>query len=372
MLNRDVHDGLVGRLYASALGEAPWSETLAQFSAAFGTSASLIQMHDAEKKIVGFVAYPFTTRFATDFYASEIYRDDPRFAYFLGVRPGSIYYDGILYDIDEMSRDPRVRACNDAVSANYSLGAVIDLPRGATVYLSLLSTEAEGHACEAAIESFRRLAPHMRQAISLAQLVDQQAATQTALLEALARRADGIVLIGCDGTPVFVNEAARAVLTAGDGLVFSCGQFATLRGPETRRLQRLVCGAIARGAASETSPGGDMLVTRPSGRRPYVLRVMRAPATERFLSSGGFAAAIHIYDLAATPAPPPALLVAAFGFSGRETDLALGLARCANLAGAAAQAGMAVNTARNHLQGIFRKTGTASQAEAVQLLSRLA
>jgi DNA-binding CsgD family transcriptional regulator len=46
--------------------------------------------------------------------------------------------------------------------------------------------------------------------------------------------------------------------------------------------------------------------------------------------------------------------------------------RCANLAGAAAQAGMALNTARNHLQGIFRKSGTASQAEAVLLFSRLA
>ena len=46
------------------------------------------------------------------------------------------------------------------------------------------------------------------------------------------------------------------------------------------------------------------------------------------------------------------------------------LVRCASLA-AAANAGMALNTARNHLQSIFRKCGATSQTEAVQLFSRL-
>ncbi len=60
-----------------------------------------------------------------------------------------------------------------------------------------------------------------------------------------------------------------------------------------------------------------------------------------------------------------------FGLTDREADLAVELARCASLAQAAANCGMAGNTARNHLQSIFRKSGASSQAEAVQLFARI-
>lgn len=372
MLNRDDHDGLVGRLYAAALGDVPWRDTIACLAGAFGTSASLVQMHDSERRMVGFAAHPFTTEFATDFYASEIYRSDPRFAHFLRVRPGSIYYDHALYDVEAMNRDPRVRACNDVVRTNYSLGAVVDLPGGAMAYLTLLSTEAEGHASQAAIRSFQRLAAHMRQAVSLGQVVEQRAATQAALLDALARRADGVILLDRSGAPSFLNDTARAVLAAGDGLAFAGGAFVTRRGPETRRLQQLIGDAIALVPPSESRPGGEMLVTRADGRRPYVVRVMPAPKTERFLSGLCVACVIHLHDLAAVRVPSASLLCAAFGLTEREAELAIELVRCAGLAGAAENAGMALNTARNHMQAIFRKSGTASQAEAVQLFSRLA
>lgn len=56
-----------------------------------------------------------------------------------------------------------------------------------------------------------------------------------------------------------------------------------------------------------------------------------------------------------------------FGMTEREADFVIELVRCAGLEGAAANAEMAINTARNHLQSIFRKTETANQAEAVRL-----
>jgi DNA-binding NarL/FixJ family response regulator len=64
-------------------------------------------------------------------------------------------------------------------------------------------------------------------------------------------------------------------------------------------------------------------------------------------------------------------LGAILGLSEREADLGVALVRCPSLPQAAADCGMAFNTARNHLQSIFRKSGTSSQAEAVQLFSRL-
>ncbi len=168
-----------------------------------------------------------------------------------------------------------------------------------------------------------------------------------------------------------MNDAAAAILAAGDGLVFSEGDFVTRRGPETRRLQAMIGDAIASSRGNADRPGGLMLITRPSGLRPYVLRVMPAPPVERFLSRHDAACVIYLQNLAAASAPSKASLGATFGLTEREADLAIELVRSTNLAQAAQNARMAVNTARNHLQSIFRKTGTTSQAEAVLLFSRL-
>lgn len=372
MLSRDQHDAIVERLYASALGDSPWLDTLRHIAVRFGASGALVQVHDAAKNVTGFATYPFSEEFSARFYASELYRNDPRFRYFQQVPPGRIYFDSALYDVAEMERHSGVRASNDALGSKYSLGAVAALPNGASAWLSLLSTEAEGHASEAAIRAYRRLAPHVEQALSLGLVVQQRAATQAALLDALASKADGLILLGCSGAPSFMNDAALAILAAGDGLAFVAGAFVTRRANETRKLHRLIAASVAPTPPSESRPGGELLVTRASGRRPYVLRVMPAPPTERFLSGPGIACVIHLHDLAAIRLPSRSLLIAAFRLSGREADLAVELVRCANLAGAAAHAGMALNTARNHLQSVFRKSGTASQAEAVQLFSRLA
>jgi hypothetical protein len=369
LLNRDEHDAIVRRLYESALGEAAWAGMLEHLAGMFGVTGSLILVQDDKGDVLGLAAYPFSPELRAGYYSSEVGRGDPRHPYFLSVRPGTVYYDHALYNVEEMNRDPRCRAANDAVGTTYSLGAVAALPNGATGYVALLSTEKEGHATEAAIRSLRRLAPHIDHALSLGQIADRRAVTQAALLDALARRANGVILLDGKGTPGFINDAARAILADDDGLAFSRGEFITRRGPETRQLRELIGAVIARSGMRQ---GGEMLVTRPGGRRPYVVRVMPAPKMERFLTGAGIAAVIHLHDLAAVRVPSKRLLIAAFGFSEREADLAIELVRCAGLSAAAENAGMALNTARRHLQSIFRKSGTASQAEAVQLFSRLA
>jgi DNA-binding CsgD family transcriptional regulator len=371
MLSRDDHDAIVGRLYASALGETPWRETLRNVAGRFGASASLMQLMTPGGQIAAVENHGYSAEFAAKFFQSEYYVKDPRLPYFRRVRPGSIYFDHALYDVEEMNRDPDCRASCDVLKVTYQLGAVASLPNGATGYLTLLSNEAEGHASEQAVQAYRRLAPHIAQAMSLGQVMEHRAATQAALLDALARKADGVILLGRSGAPTFMNDAARAILASGDGLAFSNGQFVTCRGPETRRLQLLIGAAIAARPPSETPPGGEMLVTRPGGMRPYALRVMPAPKTDCFFASLSVACVIHLHDLAVVRVPSKALLVAAFGFTEREADLAVELVRCASLAGAAANCGMALNTARNHLQGVFRKSGTANQTEAVQLFTRL-
>lgn len=197
-------------------------------------------------------------------------------------------------------------------------------------------------------------------------------ASQLALLEALAMKADGIILLAHAGAISFANDCARRILADGDGLSWTANGFLTRRGPETRRLRRIIAEAIA--SAIKSSPvrsDAEMLITRPSGRWPYVVRVLPSSIREAAFSAMDFACIIHLRDLAEVRTPSRSLLVAIFGLTAREADLAVELVRCASLAQAAELSRMAINTARNHLHDVFRKCGVHSQGELLQLLSRL-
>ncbi|MFZ3005738.1 MAG: helix-turn-helix transcriptional regulator [Phenylobacterium sp.] len=357
--------------YAAAMGEITWRDSLGQVNALFGGAATVLNVFDRQHAPISLEVYGRPVDTALEYYSGEIHANDPRTPYLYNAPPGSIYYDHMLYDVEEMARDRWCRAAADAIGISYSLGVMLRLPNDVFAAAAVLTSMSQGHATEAAIEAWRRVAPHLEQACALGHVLETGAATQAALLEAVSRKVEGMILLNLAGGPTFINDAAQAILLANDGLALSHEGFAARRRPETRRLQQLVHGAldVARGAGG--NPGGRVLITRPSGKRPYVVSVMPAPPTERLLSGHAVGCVVHLQDLADVALPSRATLGAVFGLTDREADLAIELVRCAGLEQAAANARMAHNTARNHLQSIARKTGAQGQTEIVQLLGRL-
>lgn len=372
MSRQDHHARIVAQLGNAAIGDISWTTALADVAEPFGIGAAVLAVTDADDVMLASAAHGQSSELARQYYASEVFTNDPRARHHFSVQPGRIYYDHCLYDVASMLRDPRVRDSIDMIGVAHQLGAVMRLPDGGRGYFTLLSTEAEGHASEETVTAFHRLAPFIEQACAIGQVVQARAATQAILLEALAARTDGVILLACSGALTFQNDVARRMLARADGLVLAGDRLAASRGPETRRLQTMIRQAISVSAgAQDAVPGGEMLVSRPAGLRPYVVRVMPAPPVECFLAGRSIACVLHINDLATTHSPRISTLRAVFGLSEREADLAVSLLRTVGLAAAATDARMALNTARNHLQGIFRKCAVATQAEAVQLLGRL-
>ena len=253
-------------------------------------------------------------------------------------------------------------------SVKYQLGAVV----------ALRGDEGVSHgfgdgrrACADRVWQACAVVAHIGQALSLGYFLEQKISIQATLLHALAEKTDGLIILGRLGAISFMNDAARAILAAGDGLTEVGVTFTTRRAGETRCLRRMIAEAIAIAPPSDIQLQSQMLVTRPSGERPYLVRVVRAPGTARFLSAVSGGCAIHLHDLAAVRLPEKCLLRKAFGLTEREADLVIELVRSANLSEAAENCSMAINTARNHLQSAFGKTATQHQAELVQLLGRM-
>lgn len=208
--------------------------------------------------------------------------------------------------------------------------------------------------------------PHRALLDSFEALFDSETLTKAVLLEALERKSDGVMLLGLQGEVAFLNATAEAILRQADGLTYVDGRFVTARLPETRRLQDCIRDATA--AASNDRQAARVLVTRPSGKAPYVICVLPAPG--RSTAQGG-RCVIHIVDLATQALLSKDAACATFGLSDREGDLAVELTRSNNLKSAAARAGMAVNTARNHMHSIFAKCQVHSQVELSRILAKL-
>ena len=304
---------IASKFQLSALGECAWEETLHDIAAAFHAKGAALAVFDPANGVAALRAHGQVS--------SEI-------GTFAELGAGQVH-----------------AGCN-----------MLGMRLSEAALVCFLDAPAEDDTAAA----FETLVPGVEQALALGALVEREAVTQAALLEALARKADGIVLLDNAGRPSFLNEAASAILARGDGLCERDGQLCTARLPETRRLQRIIA-----------ERGHDrMLVSRRGNARPYVLHCLPVPAAKRFLTVRIIARVLHIHDLDGKGASPEAL-TAIFGLTDREAALAAALSRRGQLGQAATDARMAYNTARNHLQSIFRKTGTTSQVEVAQLLARL-
>jgi DNA-binding CsgD family transcriptional regulator/PAS domain-containing protein len=372
MLAPEEEDDVVTRFYAAATGIVAWEETLGCLAECFHSTATLLGIHrPGSMDVLAIRSHNYSKSFLADFFQGEIYANDPRMPPIGRVPGGAVYHDAMLYDLDEIERDPWVRASIEALGVADQMGAKLRLPGSGFATLGLLRTRRQGRVTSETVAAFSRLVPRIEQACALGYVVEEAAVTRDALLEVLAERAEGLALIDRRGRISYLNRAAERCLQAADGLVLRGAALRARRPPEARRLNRLVSEAVS-ASGGGGGGGGRMLVSRGNGGQPYLVTVTPAPRHEAFLTGAAVACVVRIEDLAAPRVPEAESLRAIFGLSGREAALAVELVRTGRLDDAAAGCGISVNTARNHLQSIFGKTGVNCQARVVQLLGRLA
>lgn len=363
MISSKDEAGLARLFLDSAIGEISWSRPLEAVADLFRSEATFFTIHKPDTmEVVNARSHTYSSDFLSGFFSGEIYANDPRIDPIGRVPAGSVYFDELLYDVDEVHRNEWVRASTDSLQVCAQVGARLRLPDGGEALLCVLRRAREPDLLATRAEAMRRIAPAIEQAISIGYALERERATRTALLECLAAKAEGFVLLDRFGRRVFINDAAERMFAEGDGLSLASGEIRAARRCEDSRLKRLIEGCLRK------RTGGRLLVSRTSRRRPFVMAVMPAPECECFLTAGTIACVVRLQDLASPRLPTPDALRAVFGLTRRESELAVQLVRTTRLAPAAAGCGMTVNTARNHLQAIFVKTGAIGQADLVQML----
>lgn len=211
------------------------------------------------------------------------------------------------------------------------------------------------------IGTLNRVLPHLRAAARQAAILTRSHFEGE--LEAFSRLHRGALWLDENGRIIAMND--RVVF--GDGLVCEGGRLSATSSTDRHALALAIGGCGGTGAQAPASP---LVVRRPSGKRPYIVDVIKVPAGD-MTNLQRTRAIVLVNDLATEIRPRREAIQRCFDLTPRETDLAQQLCNGATLHSAALALQISEAHARQRLKVLMAKTGTSRQSEMLALFARL-
>jgi DNA-binding CsgD family transcriptional regulator/PAS domain-containing protein len=211
------------------------------------------------------------------------------------------------------------------------------------------------------------LVPHLQQALRTQDQLAALAQSRADVLDALDSVRHGIIIVGSGWWVINLNTAAERILRAEDGLQMCSARIAATGMQADHKLQRALHAALTHDG-SRIRSGRSFICERPSGKRPYVVHVLPLHHTATDETSSEASALVLIIDPDQQPEPAAALLRRLYGLTTTEAEVAVRIARGADLKEISDELSVSITTVRTHLQHVYDKTDTHRQAELVRLL----
>ncbi|MDN3575000.1 helix-turn-helix transcriptional regulator [Methylobacterium longum] len=201
------------------------------------------------------------------------------------------------------------------------------------------------------------LAPHVRRAITIADLIDHKTLERDSLAATLDALTVSVLVLGSDARLIYSNVAGDAALAREDVLLSRVG----IVEPWDRTAWPVFRAMIA------VAAGGTVTLARRGGGNAVVSALPLCGERRRSTAPRAARVALFVQD---NPCGPHAieLLGRAYSLTGAELRVLLGLADDATPADIAKRYGIAPSTVRTHLKSLFAKTGAKRQKDLVKLL----
>lgn len=236
--------------------------------------------------------------------------------------------------------------------------------------LSIVKPIEAGWATPDELEILRLLSPHMRRAVSIADLLDMRSLVATTFESTLDRLAVPIVLVDSKSVVVHANASARALLTNGDPITSDHGVLHARASSAAGALAAAIA-QTARPEAGMGKIGIDVPVPYADGRPGFAHVLPLGTGAVRGGLGPSATAAVFFTPSAESQQLPAAAWASAFGFTSTELRMLELLVKGDTVTQAAAVMRIAEPTARTHVANLMAKAGTKRQADLIQLALRL-
>jgi DNA-binding CsgD family transcriptional regulator len=365
-------DAVLGAIYEAALMPERWTEVLRALTRlAGGVGSTLVAWNTAEDR-------PILVKAAGEFHDNEV-----------GQRPYAEHY-GALDLTRRLALTHPVGStflCHEHIAeAEVRRSEYYNdflMPQGGrfTIGVPLVRTEAvmascgthrglrEGPFGDSERGLFERLAPHLRRALRIQEVLALAETRERAALAALDRLPCAAFVLDRRCRVLAENAAARVLVAARQGLRLRQGVLACDRADNQTRLDA----ALAAAGGGETARTAETVaIPRPESRHPLLALVVPVPRDDRRLGIEGAAALVLVRDPdKAPPAPPRELLRRMCGLTQAEAETAGLLGEGLSLREVSERRRVTFETARFQLRAVLEKTGCRRQAELLMLLGSL-
>ena len=363
---------LIGELYRAVGDPGHWPLVLSRFSSVIDCAAVILfAVNQRTRGVPVAIAHDCPEESLRE-HEEHYVKIDPRQACCLAHRDQPVY-DYMHVTEAEIDRS-EYYAWHRRNGFRYYIGAALAEVDGIATYLGLQRSARQGHVGEHEIATFARLLPHLKQAVALSTTLQSLKTQAGAFVDALHASGTAMILLNRDRRVAFMTEAAERIAARADGLLVDReGRVRASRPEESAQLRRLIADvaqtATANGARAEgLVAGGELFVSRPSGREPLRARVAPLRDLDATIVGVPAAAALIIHDPEARPRPIPDRLCRRHGLTPAEAKLAVALADGTSLKEYAESAGITYETARWHLKRALAKTDTHRQPALVSLV----
>jgi DNA-binding CsgD family transcriptional regulator/PAS domain-containing protein len=230
--------------------------------------------------------------------------------------------------------------------------------------------DSVGMATDREIAIMRMLAPHLRRAVIISDLMGVKALEAHALSATLDNFQTGVIVVAADGRVLHANDAARRMFDEG-GLVRSInGRLLAYEAKANDELTRAL--ALACNNEAGIGANGIGIALNGASGEPAVAHVL--PLAKGDLRTRLMPQATAAVFVSKSDNPLPADMSAigrAFELTPAETRLLEHLVQGATLTDVSRVLGISLTTAKTHLSHIFSKTGVTRQADLIALVNRL-
>jgi DNA-binding CsgD family transcriptional regulator len=295
----------------------------------------------------------------------------PRLAFGLRQRASVVTWDYQFIEEAAIDRSPFYMEFLSGMDCRYFVAAAVADDPTTFAGIGVQRSARHGHVDQAGIDLMRRLLPHFRQAFDVARRFRTAGGLHLSLEHALDWLADGVTLVGLDGSVVYANASFRAIVKRRDGIVLRKGAIEFTEAAARTRFDAII-GSLGRllAGADVTAEAADFFVRRPSGATPFLVSIRPLfEATAHLHGKKNAALIIFVRDPECRHSGATRALRQTFGLTEAEAGLAEALLHRVSLSDYAGSHGLSLNTVYTHLRRIKEKMSCKRLPELIQRLN---
>jgi DNA-binding CsgD family transcriptional regulator len=353
----DPQNDLVDRIYEAAVLPELWPEVLVRLADYGGADAAVLFTSDLDSS--RFVTTPNFAEPMRAYIEEGWFTRTDRTKRLLAKRHAGFVTDLDVYTPEEFKQEPVFREFFNPRGFGMGAASVINVPTGDQLVFDVERALERGPISTEAVVRLDGMRPHLARAATMSARLRLQ--TVRAAAQALETVGLPAAVLGHGGRTLAMNPRCERLLNQ----LIVDGRRLVLMDPAADRLLARALDELS--AEAQTSTRSIPLAAR-NGQPPTILHLLpiRRAAADLFAA----AEAIAVFTpLTAKHVPGLSVLEGLFDLTAAEARVARGIAGGSTVASLSAEFGTSSATVRSQLKAVMSKTGTARQAELVQLLA---